>query len=128
MGLLAIIAVSLAGVFTHLLNASAKNTDLTAARVLASTVLDRAVRSGPPTFGFSGFTGNTARLRTQDADSLTEFVYDISPARLKLDNGMVGVNRELYYIEVEVRWAADSGQVEKGVLSTKVSQTASYEN
>jgi len=130
-GLLTIIAVTIAGVFTHLLQASAKTSDLTAGRSLARRILDRAIRAGPPGWGFGDLEGSQT-LATQDSRATTKFLYSITPVRLKRDSGMVGVTRELYFVEVEVKWWAeaiepDPTRPEMGRLSTRVSQAVGYE-
>lgn len=126
-GMLGIVSITVAGVFTHLLNSSSKTTDLTAARVLAGQILDKAVRAGPPTFGHANLLDNPVRLKSQDAQTQTEYIYNIYPSPLKNDGLIPGVTRRLYFVEVEVTWSADGYRAEQGKLSTKLSQAVHYE-
>ena len=139
-GLLTIISITVAGVFIHLLHASAKTSDVTAGRALARRLLDRAVRAGPPDWGFpqlptvvgdpSYKEGGTQILMTQATESQSEFFYRVEWDDLKpADTGIGGVSRELYHVQVVVSWwgdAPDRSQVEMGRLSTKISQVAGY--
>ena len=145
-GFLTIIAITVAGVFTHLLNASAKTTDLTAGRSLARRVLDRAVRAGPDQWGFGNLTTNseyvperdvvvfykngTQTMVTQASESQTEFAYRLEWFPIKdPDDAVDGINRWIYGVNVEVTWwGTDPTQsrAEMGRLSTKVGQVARY--
>jgi hypothetical protein len=136
-GLLTIISITVAGVFIHLLHASAKTSDLTAGRTLARRVLDRAVRAGPPDWGFpalvsTSFVGSQM-MTTQGSDRQTEFIYSIEPSALKSNDVVGGVTRQIYYVEVEVKWWVDNptdavkSQAELGRLSTTISQIAGYD-
>ncbi len=129
-GILAIMALSVIAVFTHLLNSAAKTTDLTAGRVFAQRVLDRAVRSGPPNWGFPGGTGSQ-EITTQDRHTSTTFVYTVTPALLRSDTGLAGTAREFYFVEVQVTWWGtdpDQARPEIGKLSTSLGQAVSFES
>lgn len=133
-GFLTIIGVTIAGVFIHLLSASAKTSDLTAGRSLARRVLDRAVRAGPPDWGYPTLTTQpddsktgSEVLVTQATQTSSEFDFTLRWKPLKTpDTGVPGVSREIYYIEVEVSWWEDASRAEMGMLTTKISQVAGY--
>lgn len=133
-GLLTIISITVAGVFIHLLHASAKTSDVTAGRTLARRVLERAVRAGPPTWGYDDYTeAKSEIIVTQGSQTPSEFIYSVLPARLKSQDQFDGVTREIYYIEVEVKWWVDDPNSpvktvsEMGRLSTTISQVKRYE-
>ena len=126
-GFLAVIAISMAGVFTHLLNSSAKGNDLTAGRLLAQKVLDRAARSGPPSWGFTSITNVAQDITTHDSRTQTTFVYNLIPSSLKQDTGLPGTIRELYFLEVTVTWWNDETRAEFGELRTTLGQSVLVE-
>ena len=124
LGLLTIIAITVAGVFTHLLNASAKTNDLTAGRLLAQQLLDKAVRESRTTRH-----EGQVELKTHHSDTLTKFFYVVEPSIL--DPGINDVDRDFYFVEVEVSWFTDNpdhSTPEMGRLSTKISQTVGYKS
>jgi len=129
-GILAFVALVVAGLFIFLLKNSAKTNDLTAGRVLAQNVLDRAVQHGPPDWGFPSGNGRED-LTTHDSRTDTEFIYTVRNYTLRPpDNAVSGISRTFYYVEVEVRWwdtQGAAGRTEMGELSTKVSQVVNYE-
>jgi hypothetical protein len=138
-GLLTIIAVTVAGVFTHLLNASAKTTDVTAGRTLARRILDRGVRAGPDKdWGFPDTWPTvpvdrkeaTQIMTVQASETQSEFFYSLHWELLKpADDLEDGIDRQIFFVEVEVTWwGTDSkqGRSELGRLSTKISQVARY--
>ncbi len=130
-GLLAAIGLTLIGLFSQLLSSSAKNSDLTAGRLFAQRVLDRAVRSGPPDWGVgSGLYAGGAAITTQDQATQTTFVYSLTPALLKRDTGITGTSRELYFVEVEVAWWQTGGSPNRegiGRLFTTTGQSVYVE-
>ena len=122
------------GVFTKLLLASTKGSDLTTANLLARSILDRAVRYGPPrSAGVDGWgvggdyttSGGRASMYTHDTKVKTKFVYQVIPTRLTPDKNVVGT---LYDVRVIVTWwedeaSAQAARQEFGRLSTEVSRT-----
>lgn len=130
LGLLAAISLSLVALFSRLISSSAKTADLSAGRILAEKVLDRAVRHGPGPmgdWGFGGSLGGTRDITTHDQASQTTFVYSVLPSLLKEQVWSPGAWRttRLYHVQVEVYWWVDDptkSRAEMGRLSTNLSQ------
>lgn len=126
-GLMSILAVVVIGVFTKLMVSTTKSSDLTAAQLLARSVLDRAVRAGPPDWGVD-FTGvGTVELYTHDKTTLTDYVYSVVPVRVTPAGGTDTMG-ELFELRVTVSWwtdtpDADAGRQGVGKLSTELSRT-----
>lgn len=132
-GLMSVLSLSVIGVFSKLLTASAKSSDQTAGRLLAKGVLDRALREGPPNWGvggnFSSFGGEAA-LYAHDSLSGTSFVYQVLPNEVVTTTNSMG---RLYEVTVTVTWwrdRADAGATREGVgrLSTELTRTVYFRN
>ncbi len=126
-GLMAVLAVVVIGVFTKLMVSTTKSTDLTAAQLLARSVLDRAVRAGPPDWGVDFTSVGTVGLYTHDKTVMTDFVYQVVPLRLT-PAGSSDSMGELYEIGVTVSWwtetpDANAGHAGVGKVSTQISRT-----
>lgn len=128
LGLLATISLSLVALFSKLIASSTKTGDLSAGRILAEKVLDRAVRNGPSSnWGLGGSLGGTRDITTRDEASHTTFIYSVTPSLLKEQVWAPGAWRttRLYHVEVEVYWWVDDptqSRVDLGRLSTNLSQ------
>lgn len=109
LGVLTALSLVVVAIFTRLLVSSTKNSDQTTANLLARSILDRAVRQGPPDWGTGGdfsTAGGTATLSTNDTTSKTGFVYQVTPVRLTTPDSF-GFG-ELYEVTVIVSWWTDS--------------------
>lgn len=126
LGLLTVISLAIIGVFTKLLSASTKNTDRTAAHLLAQSTLEKASRQGPPDWGFGvgGSTGEasiTDKLSTNNDRTQTEFTTTIKVDKVTNADPKVYLGN-LYDVTVTVSWW---GKKRRGLgrLSTETSRT-----
>jgi len=109
-GLLAIVGLSIVGVFSYLAVSSHTNADRAAASLLADSVLEKAVKEGPDDWGVG--SGNLfTELETSDAVSTTRFTYQVQAQKLK--EASLG---DTYQVTVDVAWSApdEGGRVERG--------------
>lgn len=123
LGVMTALSLVVIAIFTKLLASSTKSTDLTTANLLARSLLDRAVRQGPPDWGNAGnFSrdGGTIALETGEA-AATKFTYQISP--VKVTNAPDPNLGQLYNVTVEVRWWDPEQKRGMGKLSTTLSRT-----
>ena len=126
LGLLTVISLAIIGVFTRLLSASTKNTDQTAAHLLAQSALEKASRQGPPDWGFgiSGSTGTGAvstKLNTNNDQSKTEFTTTVKVEKVTNADPKVYLGN-LYDVKVSVSWWGKKRQG-LGKLSMETSRT-----
>ncbi|HIB67773.1 MAG TPA: type II secretion system protein [Phycisphaerales bacterium] len=126
LGLLTVISLAVIGVFTKLLSASTKNTDRTAAHLLAQSALDKAARQGPPDWGFglSGSTGTASisdKLSTNNDQTETEFTTTITVGKVTDADPKIYLGN-LYDVTVSVSWWGKKRQG-LGRLSTETSRT-----
>jgi hypothetical protein len=130
LGVMTALSLVVVAVFTRLLISSTKNTDLTTANLLASSLLDETVRRGPT--GSIGdpqrfkVPGESVELVTNHEKSKTKFVYAVRSQRITTDGDSTLGN--LYNVEVTVSWWADSADVsgsrgDYGKLNTTLSRT-----
>lgn len=130
LGILATVSLVIIGLFTRLLASSTKNTDLTAANLLARGVLDKAIRSGKPNWGTSKKLADaggsvTDMIKLDGNDSTTEFEYQLEVTRETSNPAAIG---QLYRLDVTVSWWSEKGSSKTGrhgygKLSTQLSRT-----
>ena len=97
LGLVATVALAIIGVFSTLITASGKSSDQAAAELLAQATLEKAVRSGPPSWG--GVTVDRT-LQTGDASSGTVYYSQIRTQLLPEAHPL----GDLYQVSVLVSW------------------------
>ena len=128
LGLMAVLLLVVVGVFTKLMMSSVKSTDLTTASTLAQTILEHAVRQGPPEWGIGGdfsTTGGRAEFYTHDTNISTKFVYQVKVDRATTPpESSMGT---LYNIKVIVNWWGEeadrtSARPDLGRLSTELTR------
>lgn len=124
-GLLAISAVIVIGVFSKILSSGGKTAHQAVGRRLAERVLNRAVREGPPGWGTDATMQGSSRLQTQQTTS-TEFVYRVSVSPAKTTSGPSALG-DLLNVRVDVSWwvGADDGngaRRDQGQLSVSAEQ------
>ncbi len=122
-GILGILAVVTIGVFTRLLSSSGKGTDQVAAQVVAQTVLDRAVRHGPPNWGFpSGGATGKLELEIREPTTQTDFLYRVEAQRATTTADSLSMGN-LYEVQVTVTWwqeEVDSSAYRQGIGRTSL--------
>ena len=127
LGLLAVVGLTVIGVFSYLALNSQSNSDRAAAELLAERVLERAVKAGPDSV--SGLAWGVGKkklfkeLTTADNGSATRFSYQISPTLIR--TAPLGT---IYQVRVEVAWTEDPGGVERGKGHLKKSRTVYIED
>lgn len=128
LGLLAVVGLTIIGVFSFLLLNSQTNSDRAAAELLSDALLEKAVKAGPdPVDGRSWGVGTDKtfkELKTAESDSATRFAYQISPALIR--SAPLG---SVYQVTVEVSWV-ESGKsgVQRGKGSLRKSRTVYVED
>ncbi len=126
LGLMAGLLLVIIALFTKLLVNSTKNTDLTAANLLARSILDQSVRRGPSNSGQFTTPDDSLELSTNNRDSKTKFSYEIQSQRItNTHDSSLG---RLYQVTATVSWWADEVSQEHsrqgyGRLSTSISRT-----
>ena len=126
LGLLAVVGLTVIGVFSFLALNSQSNSDRAAAELLSESVLERAVKAGPdPVNGLVWGVGKGKlfqELATADDGSATRYSYQISPELIR--SAPLG---SVYQVTVEVVWAEDGG-VERGKGHLRKSRTVYIED
>ena len=110
-GLLGVIVVFIAALFTRLLAASAKSSNQTVGMIFAQRRLDAAQRTGPPYWGgtdkmtadgngdFKETTSDSEGVYFQDDQAQTSFYYRFEAHLIKAD-----AMGDLYKLSVDVVW------------------------
>lgn len=111
LALLALLLVSVSGLFLKLLAGSQKSNDLTAGSMLAESVLQKQCQ-GPD---FLSFQNQRRVLYNRDGSQAEEFLYQVTCTR---------VQSNLYYVDVQVTWGGGS-HAGQGRLSTRLGRLAS---
>ncbi len=109
LGLVVVMALAIVGIFSRLISRSAISADQAAGQLLAQSVLDKAIRIGPPDWG--GLSGSQ-QLASADQSSKTVFNWTVVARELPrsaLDpppsSSDLGV---LYRVRVTVDWSNTS--------------------
>lgn len=127
LGLLAVVGLTVIGVFSSLALNSQSNSDRAAAQLLAESVLERAVKSGPdPVDGLRWGVGTDKlfkELKTADDSSATRFSYQISPELIR--TAPLGT---IYHVTVEVVWLEEGAGPQRGTGKLKKSRTVYIED
>lgn len=105
-GLLAIIAVVVIGLFVRFTVSSTKSSDQTAALELAHKLLDEYADADPSFWDVSA----DQELTTHDTQTSTEFVYRLDYEQLSPNDAQMG---DLYRLDVFVAWWPDGGARER---------------
>lgn len=111
LALLAILLISVSGLFIKLLGGSEKSSDLTAGSMLAESILQQNC-AGPD---FLSSTNQRRILYNRDGSHAEEFLYQVTCTRLQSG---------LYYVDVQVTWGGGS-HAGQGRLSTRLGRLAS---
>jgi hypothetical protein len=128
LGLLAVVGLTVIGVFSYLAVNSQGSSDRAAAELLSDSVLERAVKAGPDPDAVDGLQWGVGRdkvfqeLSTADNGSATRFTYQVSPELIR--SAPLG---SVYLVTVEVAWAEEGG-VERGKGHLKKSRTVYIED
>lgn len=107
LGLVAVVSLSVVGLFSRLAVSSQVSAEQAAADLLASTLIERAASEGPPEWGVGEaqvFQENPASLETGNAQGSEAMVFQVIPE--ELERQPLGV---LYRLRVRVSWQEDSG-------------------
>jgi type II secretory pathway pseudopilin PulG len=106
LGLVALAALAVIGVFSTLMLSSTKTADQAAGELLCKSVMEKAKREGPDNWGLADPSAlgarQTADIETADRSSTTRFYYqlEVSP----LSNHAMGT---LFLVMATVSWASD---------------------
>lgn len=127
LGIIAIVALSILGVFTKLMVSATKNTDLTTADALALTIMENAVTQGPPNWGVGGdfsITGGTASMYSGSSESTTKFVYQLKREEVTAHTSSMG---KMFKLTVIVTWWEDeaneaASRAEYGRVGTELTR------
>ena len=127
LGLMSVISLVIIGLFSRLLLTSKKSSQATTANLLAQSIMDRAVREGPPNWGKgTDYTvnGGKASLYTTEEKKKTEYVFEIHHDPV-LDDAKMG---ELWKLQVVVSWWTDTpdsqaGRANMGRMSRELTRT-----
>lgn len=126
-GLLGIIVVFIAALFTRLLASSTKGSNQTLGLIFAQRRLDAAQRTGPPFWGLTKAmtadaggdyvegTASEQGVYFQDDQAQTSFYYKFQADRIKADT--MG---DLYRLSVDVVWWPSTADVAKAAKTTDV--------
>jgi len=127
LGLLAVVGLTVIGLFSYLTLNSQVNSDRAAAQLLAESVLDRAVKAGPePVNGLEWGLGRDKlfkELKTAEDSSSTQFSYQITPELIR--TAPLG---SVYHVTVEVAWSDGRQSPERGRGALKKSRTVYIED
>jgi type II secretory pathway pseudopilin PulG len=125
-GIVAVICLLVIGTLARLLSTGGKSSHQTAAGMLAQEVLDSAVASGPPTWGFSttnrdSWRGQRSLLLPGD-DNATPFDYKIEVLPLRKSPEDLGTVSQ---VTVTVWWWGEmaEGRVDQGQTSVTSTRT-----
>lgn len=127
MGLLALIATVVIGLFVRFTVSSTKSTDQTAALELANQVLDEFADASPSYWNQTG----TKEFQTHDDVTRTTFSYRLDYRLLSPPTAQMG---DLYRLDVQVSWWPDSSGTlqnqrrDYGKLHLNLSRTVFVEN
>lgn len=112
LGLLALAALAIIGVFTVLIQASAKNREQAQAELLAQNLLERACAEGEPAWGVRGRKGERQEL--QLSEDGTRYFYQVDPVSLSEAEQGPEDDRDgrSWAVTVTVGWWLDSAAEE----------------
>lgn len=99
LGLVVIMALAIVGIFSRLMSRSAYSADQAAAQLLAQSLLDKAIRMGPPDWG--GGSG-VQELASGDQSATTAYNWTIKGHQLPDSVHDLG---RLYRVTVTVDWS-----------------------
>lgn len=123
-GVLAIVGLTIIGVFTKLLGSQSKSSHDTVGRFILEAVAERAVLAGPPNWGMTDpdkWEKETTFIHSVDAEVTFEHTI---PVRLALkDAPATNPMGKLYFIEIHVRWwngVAHAGMGQSELSTTRV--------
>ncbi|HIB67946.1 MAG TPA: hypothetical protein EYO33_23335 [Phycisphaerales bacterium] len=105
--LLTFIGGSLVATFAYLAKSASVSADRAAAELLADELLERAVASGPPSWGLADLSGTRGIVLESGGE--TKFDWTLTPHEL----GNSGLGR-FYQLSLEIDWAAHQDSVERG--------------
>lgn len=97
LGLLALVALVIIGVFLSLFQATTKSRELATAELLMESVLEKVTATGPPSWGVSVLG---AKIAAPQSDELTDFFYQVDTQKLSDDT----ITGELWEVAVTVAW------------------------
>ncbi len=126
-GLLAVIAVVVIGLFLRFTVSSTKSSDQTVALELANQLLDQYVDADPDFWDLKA----DQEFRTHDTETATEFSYRLDFRQLSNSDAQMG---DLYRLDVYVSWWPDGGDRDKnqrrdyGQLHLNLSRVVFVEN
>lgn len=112
--LLVFVGGSLVATFAYLIKTASVAADQAAAELLADELLERAAKSGPPTWGLPDLSGTRTVQAEVGGDSNYDWVLNIT----ELGDSGLG---KLYKLEAQIDWTAHIDSVERG--SRKLSRT-----
>jgi hypothetical protein len=113
-GLIAVVSLTVVGVFSFLSITSQTRSEQAAADLLADTLMESAVAKGPPDWGLSPgqlFTENPVELESGDSKAKEHMVFQVIPQ--ELEDAELG---KLFRVRVRVSWQEPPGpdNVERG--------------
>jgi len=121
--LLAMLSVTVIGLFSKMMASGSKQADQGVARRLAEKILSRAAREGPPNWGATGASyQDSVMLTSLRSERSTEYFYQV-----QVDHIQSGSLGELQRVQVQVNWwptgtDADNMRRDRGRLSVTVDQ------
>ena len=122
LGLLAVLIISLIGLFTRLLHGSTKSTNLTAGQLFAAQKLEQLITTGSYATDLNGQAG----AYVTDVSSKTNFYYQVSRSNIsqstaKTETTYLGG----FYVTVRVWWNVNSpnqARAGEGLQTTQASR------
>lgn len=129
-GLLAVVALPLIGLFAKLLGSQSKTTHFTVANFVSNKVAERAVLAGPPNWGMNDISmPQTESTRIHHQSAMVNFSYRIIPSVLAPAPAQNPMGR-LYLLEIELNWWSDDPElmrIEHGKTSVKTARVVYIE-
>lgn len=111
LGILALVALVIVGVFLALIKSSAKNREQVMAELLSQSVLDRAASEGPAGWGVGQRIGE--RLEAKLENDGSRFFYQVDPVRIKAATPPPSVGQSWEVTVTVGWWTADSKSLEQ---------------
>jgi hypothetical protein len=128
LGVLALVGLTIVGVFTKLMGAQSKSSHETVGRLLIETVAERATLAGEPNFGttkINEWQTETVYLHNSDAPVKMSYrIKDPVPLRATQPTNPMG---KLWFLPIELKWWSDDVRVGTGKTSVETSRVVYLE-
>ena len=126
LGVLAIVGLTVIGVFTKLMGSQSKSSHATVGRFLMESVAERVSLSGPPDWGVTGDQTESVYIHSQDQK--VTFTYRI-PSYFALKKAPVSNPMgTLYFVNIEIEWWGGDDRIEVGKTKLATSRVIYVED